>query len=119
MFNSAKEKRLKLVMKMEERRLEAERKHKENMMRMMFTMMNSAGQQMLMPYPTPPNHGLVMPMYVATNMHTNITTNMPTNITERTPIIDFFAKTDNDNIPTNLTTLLNMPHGSSGSFYHD
>ena len=116
-FNSAEDKRLKLMMEMEERRiegerkheerrLEAERKHEQNMMRMMFTMMNPA-QQMPMPYPTPQNH--VMPMNVATHMHSNITnnSNMPTNITACTPM----PSTDNDTI-TSMTTLLNMPHGS-------
>ena len=109
-FNSAEDKRLKLMMEMEERRIEGERKHEQNMMRMMFTMMNPSQQMpmpMPMPYPTPQNH--VMPMNVATHMHSNITnnSNMPTNITACTPM----PSTDNDT-STSMTTLLNMPHGS-------
>ena len=43
MFNSTEDKRLKLMVETEERILEAEPKHEENMMRIMFTMMNQPG----------------------------------------------------------------------------
>ena len=109
MFNSAEDKRLKVMMDMEERRQEREkatreeeRIHEEKMMKMMFMMMNPGHQQMpVQHYQTPQmmNPSVVMPMHMS-------------NITSSTP------NSDINNAP-NMTTLLNMPHSSANNYYHD
>ena len=111
MFNSAEDKRLKIMLEMEERRREADRSHEEKMMKMMLMMINPGHQQCRCNItPEMVNPSVVMPM-------SNITSSTPTWAMLRTWQRCWTCHIVN-NAP-NMTTLLNTPHSSANSYYHD